>query len=189
VSDRREGEGQAGGQAGAKTGLTNRDQQQMSEQTKRVKIELSKTSRVLVRAILEYTWFVGNSDAEYVDGCAPNCDQLALMRDMIACCDEDVMTIVDPITVVCKRVGDYLASASPRNAELKAEMDRCREVLDRLKLRGCDQSYLATAALEKVTKKYDDAIDEIAETISDEFSYKIDAIRDARRKLSLLLMQ
>ena len=154
---------------------------EMSGQTKQVK--------VFVRAILEYTWFVGESEAEYVDGCAPNCHQLALMRDMIACCDEDVMTIVDPITVVCKRVGDYLASASPRNAELKAEMDRCREVLDRLKLRGCDQSYLATAALETATKKYDNAIDDIAETISDEFLRNIDAIRGARRELSLLLIQ
>ena len=161
----------------------------MSEQTKRVKIELSKTSRVLVRAILEYTRFVGESEAEYVDGCAPNCHQIRLMQDMIECCDADIVGIAAPISVVCLRVLDYLASVSPRNTKLKAELALCREVRDSLKLRGCDQSYLATAALEKATKKYDDAIDEIAETISDEFSYKIDAIRGARRELSLLLMQ
>lgn len=153
----------------------------MSGQTKQVK--------VLVRAILEYTWFVGESDAEYNEECAPNCHQIRLMQDMIECCDADIVGIAAPISVVCLRVLDYLASVSPRNTKLKAEMDRCREVRDSLKLRGCDQSYAATAALEKATKKYDDAIDDIAETIGDEFLRNIDAIRGARRELSLLLIQ
>lgn len=153
----------------------------MSGQTKQVK--------VFVRAILEYTRFVGESEAEYVDGCAPNCHQIRLMQDMIECCDADIVGIAAPISVVCLRVLDYLASVSPRNTKLKAELDLCREVRDSLKLRGCDQIYVAISALETATKKYDNAIDDIAETISDEFLRNIDAIRGARRELSLLLIQ
>lgn len=186
----REGEGGAGGLRASQTGLTNRDQQQqqqMSEQTKQVKTEVSTSTKVLVRAVLDWTNFMGTREEEFVAERAPDHSEILLLMVMIEISDEQIRAIAKPIYKICVDMCAYFENIVGMRERLESDVAYFDSVLEIRVAKGIAPNAAFDCAFTSARYALSAFNYKRAHMVSDEFKRFEEEVRAARRELSKLI--